>query len=197
MHFLQDLTYAGRALTKNPGFTTIAVATLALGIGANTAIFSVVHGVLLAPLPYPDPDRIVALSTFFPQTAKTTPRLTGGDLLDIRVDGQIFEALSSYNGGDMGVQLPGRAEFTGVYFVNPDYFRVFGVRPAYGRLFESGDQERAAVISQPFAERNFGAGPAALGHAIRIENRSYEIIGVLPGAFQFPRRTDVWAPAPL
>src|ERR1700737_65698 len=115
MNLLQDLTHAGRALAKNPGFASVAILTLALGIGANTAIFSMINGVLLSPLPYPEPDRIVVVSTFWQHTGPTTPRLTGGDLVDIRADGQIFEALSYYIGGEMGVQLPGRAEFTGAY----------------------------------------------------------------------------------
>src|SRR6202795_1717897 len=123
-----DLIHAGRALRKNPGFATVAILTLALGIGANTAIFSIINGVLLSPLPYPDPDRIVAVSTFFQQTGSITSRLTGGDLVDIRADGQIFDALSYYVGGEMGVQLPGRAEFTGAYLVNPDFFHGCGVR---------------------------------------------------------------------
>jgi predicted permease len=87
----------------------------------------------------------------------------------------------------MGVQLAGRAEFAG----------VFSIRPVYGRLFESGDQDRAAVIGLPFAERNFGSGPAALGRAVRIENRLYEIVGVLPAGFRFPRNAEVWVPTPL
>jgi len=197
MASFQDLTHAGRALARNPGFATVAVLTLALGIGANTAIFSIINGVLLSPLPYPEPDRIVALSTFFQQTGSITPRLTGGDLVDIRADGQIFDALSYYVGGEMGVQLQGRAEFTGAYRVNPDFFHVFGAHLAYGRLFENADQDRAAVISLPFAERNFGSGPAALGRAVRIENRSYDIVGVLPADFQFPAETQVWVPAPV
>lgn len=197
MTLLQDLTHAGRALAKNPGFATVAILTLALGIGANTAIFSIINGVLLSPLPYADPDRIVAIFTFFKQTGATTPRLTGGDLVDIRADAQIFDALSYYVGGEMGVQLAGRAEFTGAYLVNPDFFRVFSARPAYGRVFENGDQDRAAVISLAFAERNFGTGPAALGRAVRIENRPYDIVGVLPAGFLFPAETQVWVPAPV
>jgi putative ABC transport system permease protein len=118
MSLFQDLTHAGRALEKNPSFSSAAILTLALGIGANTAIFSIINGVLLSPLPYPDPDRIVAVSTYWQQTGKTTNRLTGGDLVDIRADNQIFDALSYYIGGEMGVQLPGRAEFAGVYLVN-------------------------------------------------------------------------------
>jgi predicted permease len=197
MRTRQDLIHAIRNLAKNPGFATVAILTLALGIGANTAIFSVINGVLLSPLPYPDPDRIVAVSTYWQQDGHITLRLTGGDLVDLRADGQIFDAMSYYVGGEMGVQLPGRAEFTGTYTVNPDFFRVFSATPAYGRLFENDDQDRAAVVSLPFAERNFGTGPAALGRALRIENRSYEIVGVLPAAFQFPGKTQVWTPAPL
>jgi putative ABC transport system permease protein len=202
MAWFQDLTHAVRALARNPGFASIAILTLALGIGANTAIFSIIHGVLLSPLPYPEPDRIVAVSTFFPQTGRITPRLTGGDLVDIRADGQIFDALSYYIGGEMGVQLPGRAEFTGAYLVNPEFFRVFGARPIYGRLFENDDQgraalDRAAVVSLPFAERNFRTGPAALGRTARIENRSYTIVGVLPAGFQFPAEGQIWVTAPV
>ena len=119
------MIHALRSFRKNPGFTIIAVLTLALGIGANTAIFSIVNGVLLSPLRYPDPDRIVALST------SSTPRISGGDLMDIRANGRIFDALSYYYGGEMGVQVPGGAEFTGVFFVNPNFFRVFGVRSSF------------------------------------------------------------------
>jgi len=110
---MSDLRLAFRTLAKNPGFSIIAILTLALGIGANTAIFTIVNGVLLSPLPYPDAERIVALTTFFPETGARTPRLTGGDLVDIRDDGQMFDAFSPAFGGEVGVQMGGRAEFTG------------------------------------------------------------------------------------
>src|SRR5260370_38366434 len=112
MLFWEDLTQVLRGLRKNPGFTTVAVLTLALGIGANTAIFSVINGVLLSPLRYPDADRIVALAT------SSAPRLTVRDLVEIRANGRIFEALSHYYGGTLGVQLPGVTEFSWVLFVN-------------------------------------------------------------------------------
>ncbi|HEY6392687.1 MAG TPA: ABC transporter permease [Bryobacteraceae bacterium] len=184
------MIHALRSLRKNPGFAIIAVLTLALGIGANTAIFSIVNGVLLSPLRYPDADRIVALAT------PSTPRISGGDLMDIRADGQIFDALSYYYGGEMGVQVPRGAEFTGIFFVNPDFFRVFGVRPLYGRWLEPGDLDRAAVISLPFAERNFGNAASALGNKLSIANRAYEIAGVVPAALDFPGKANVWLPAP-
>ena len=146
MQFPRDLRLAIRTLTKSPGFALVAIVTLALGIGANTAIFSIINGVLLAPLPYPDANRIVAVSTYSKPTGRPTPRLTGGDLVDIRADGQIFEAFSSYYGGEMGVQLRDRAEFTSAFFVNPDFFRVFGVQPVSGRLLDANDVDRAAVV---------------------------------------------------
>src|SRR5260221_12886149 len=184
MSFRRDLTQALRALRKNPGFTIVAVFTLALGIGANTAIFSIIHGVLLSPLRYPDAGRIVAVAT------SSAPRVTVRDLVEIRANGRIFEALSHYYGGELGVQLPGVAEFTGVFFVNPNFFRVFGMRPLYGRVLDG-----AAVISQSFAERNFGHASRALGSKLKIDTRIYEMAGVMPATLDFPARANVWVSA--
>jgi putative ABC transport system permease protein len=186
-----------RTLRKNPGFTIVAIITLALGIGANTAIFSIINAVLLSPLRYPEADRIVAVSTYSKQTGHPVARLTGGDFVDIRDDGQAFEAISCYFGGEMGVQVHGRAEFSGAFFVNPDFFRIFAVQPAYGRVIENADLDRsAAVVSLPFAERNFGSGVNALSQLVSVDNRSYQIAGVLPAGFQFPNRAAVWVLAP-
>lgn len=200
MTLVQDFRYALRMLRKNPGFATVAILTLALGIGANTAIFSIINGVLLSPLQYPDADHIVAVGTYWKQTGKTTPRLTGGDLADIRDGTQIFDSFSYHIGGEMGVQLRHRAEFTGAYMVNPDFFRVFGVQPLYGRAFEGrafeqNDGELVAVVSEAFAERNFGSGASGLGRTVRVENQSYQVIGILPAGFQYPPQADVWFPA--
>jgi putative ABC transport system permease protein len=185
-----------RSLRKNPGFTAVAILTLALGIGANTAIFSIINGVLLSPLRYPDADRIVAVSTYSKQTGHQTPRLTGGDFVDIRGEAQAFEAMSCYFGGEMGVQLRDRAEFTGAFFVNPDFFRIFGAQPAFGRVLDNNDLDRGALVSLPFAERNFGSGPNALSQTVSIENHAYQISGVLPAGFRFPNQADVWVLAP-
>ncbi|HEV2689127.1 MAG TPA: ABC transporter permease, partial [Bryobacteraceae bacterium] len=131
--------------------------------------------------------------TSWKQTGKTTLRLTGGDLVDIRGNGQIFDALSCYFGGEMGVQLAGRAEFTPAFFVNSEFFDILGVPPLYGHAFDGPGQ---AAVSLAFAERNFGDGSKALGRTLSIENKSYEIAGVLPAGFDFPRKADVWVPAP-
>jgi len=193
---VQDLRWAVRALGKSPGFTGAAVLTLGLGIGANTAIFSVVNTVLLKPLAYQDPDRIVALNTRWSQTGRQTPRLTGGDLVDIRAQNQVFEAMSYHFGGELGVRWRDRSEFAGAFFVNAGFFRVFGLWPAHGRLFDDG-QDGSAVVSLSFAQRNFGGGAEALGQTLNIDSRSYQISGVLPAGFRYPRQADVWLPAPL
>jgi putative ABC transport system permease protein len=196
MSLLHEIRHAVRSLIKSPGFTIVAVVTLALGIGANTAIFSIINSVLLSPLRYNEPDRIVTLATTSKETGRTNPRLTGGDLVDIRGalgdSGQIFAAISYYYGGEMGVQLAGRAEFTGVFFVNPEFFAIFGVPPAYGHAF---DGEKQATVSIGFAERNFGDAARALGRTVRVENETYPIVGVLPAGFAFPQKADVWVAA--
>jgi predicted permease len=196
---VHELRYALRTLKNNPSFAAVAVLTLALGIGANTAMFSVVNGVLLSPLDYPNASRIVQLNTSYPQRGRSFPRLTGPDLVDIRSDASLLEHVSFYYGGEMGVQLADHAEFAGTYLVTPDYFAVFGVAPLFGRAFEMSDAGRGAVVSAPFARRNFGSDAAALGRTLRMEGVSYEIVGVVPASFSFPRDGQVWlavAPQP-
>src|SRR5262245_23519266 len=112
--FLQDLRYGLRVLTRSPGFAVTAILTLAIGIGAATAMFTVVNGVLLKPLAYPDADRIVSISTVFTNRGRAIPRLGGGDVVDVRSIRDTFESIASYNGGEMGVQVANHAEFAGV-----------------------------------------------------------------------------------
>ena len=191
---VDELRYALRLLKNNPSFAAIAVLTLALGIGANTAMFSVVNGVLLQPLDYPNASRIVQLNTFYPQRGRSFPRVTGPDIVDIRADALALEQVSFYYGGEMGVQMAGHAEFVGTYLVTPNFFAVFGVAPTFGRGFEANDVQRGAIVSLRFAERNFGSGAAALGQTLHMERVGYEIVGVVPAAFRFPRTNEahVW-----
>src|SRR5690349_10217899 len=123
----QDLRFAFRTFWRSLGFLVIAASVLALGIGATTAIFSVVHGVLLAPLDYPSADRIVALSTKFPKESRQFPRLTGADYVDVRNSAKSLDAVSYYFGGEVGVQFGDRADFSSVAWVTPPFFRVFSV----------------------------------------------------------------------
>jgi putative ABC transport system permease protein len=191
-NFLQDLRYGLRTLAKSPGFATIAIVTLALGIGATTAMFTVVDGVLLKPLRYRDADRIVALLTVFTNRGRAIPRTTGGDYIDIRADRSTFESIASYYGGEVGVQVANRAEFVGATLANTEFMNVFGAVPLYGRLFNADDAQRSAIVSLPFATRNFGSGESAIGRPLHLEDRTYTIVGVVPASFQFPERTEVW-----
>jgi len=191
-NFLQDLRDGLRTLAKSPGFATLAIVTLALGIGATTAMFTVVDGVLLKPLRYRDADRIVALSTLFTNRGRAIPRMTGGDYLDIRADRNTFESIASYYGGEVGVQVANRAEFVGAMLTSTEFMNVFGGAPLYGRLFDADDAQRSAIVSLPFALRNFGSGESAIGQPLQLEDRTYTIVGVVPASFQFPERTEVW-----
>jgi predicted permease len=185
-----DFTYAARTLRNHPAFSAIAMLTLALGIGANTAMFSVVNGVLLRPLDYPNAARIVQLNTV--QKGRPFPRLTGPDVVDIRSAAAALEQVSFYTGGELGVQMADHAEFVGTYLVTPNFFSVFGVAPALGRGFEPNDAKRGAIVSLPFAQRNFGSDTAALGRTLRVERIAYQVVGIMPATFHFPREVEVW-----
>jgi predicted permease len=189
----RDLRHAMRTLRRAPGFTAAVVLTLALGIGANTAMFSVISGVVLKPLGYPDADRIVVVLNRWTDTGQTQPKLAGGDEMDISASHGTFEAFAYYYGGEMGVQLADHAEFVGTQLVHPDFFRVFGVPAASGRMFNRDDAQQSAIVSLGFAQRNYGSTSGALGQSVFIESRPYEIVGVMPAAMQFPAKTDVWA----
>jgi predicted permease len=193
MPLYNDLRYSLRTLRRQPGFAAAAVATLALGIGATTTIFTVVDGVVLKPLRYPDAQRIVAVQTRFSRSGRVTPRTTGGDLQDLRRLTDAFDAFSYYHGGEMGVQFEGGAEFVGAYRVDPEFFHVFALSPVAGRTFHADDVGRAAIVGLRLAERHYGSATAALGRTLRIDGVAYEIVGIMPPALQFPRLAQVWA----
>jgi putative ABC transport system permease protein len=180
-----ELLQSIRGVRRNPGFAMLSIVTLALGIGISTAVFSVVNGVLLQPLQFPQPERIVRVNTRttdFPGGSK----MTGGDFLDLRAQNQVFDAISVYNGGEIGVQLRDRAEFTGIFWVTPEFFSIFGQQVA---SFTNSN----AVVGEAFAARNFGDPQHALGQSIRVENRVYQIASVLRGA-RFPETAEIWLP---
>ena len=194
-HLRRHLRHAVRGLRRSPGFTAVAVLTLGLGIGAATVLFSVLDGVVLKPLSYPDADRIVSVVNRYSDRA--IPALAGGDAIDIGAERGVFDAIAYYQGGEMGVQLADHAEFVGARMVQPNFFRVFGVPPLTGRAFTLDDAERSAIVSAGFAQRSFGSPTDALYKSVFIENRRYEIVGVMPALMQFPANTDVWAAAPM
>ena len=159
-------------------------------------MFTVVNGVLLKPLRYRDADRIVAVSTVFTDRGRTIPRVAGADYLDIRANRDSFESIATYYGGELGVQVANHAEFVGTILATTEFMNVFGMPPLHGRLFTADDAQRSAIVSLPFATRNFGSGPQAIGQPLHLEDRPYTIVGVVPASFQFPERTDVWIAAP-
>jgi predicted permease len=190
--FCADLRFAARQLWKHPGFTATAVLTLALGIGANTAIFTVVQSVLLAPLPYQNADRLAVLKTYRSQIGRAIAGVTGPDGADVREQSKSLEAVSLYSGGNLGVQLKDHAAYTVVTMADVNFARVFSLRPVAGRLYTEADAKHAVVVSERFARDNFGASQAAIGQVLGIEGEPVEIVGVLPAGFDYPNGTQVW-----
>jgi predicted permease len=192
-----------RQLRKSPGFALTAIFTLALGIGANTAMFTMVNRVLLAPLRFYQPNRIVQINTQWTDTKRAIPRITDGDVVDLRKQTGAFQYFSTYAGGELGVQLSGRAVFTDGYAVNSQFFSVLGIQPAYGRFFQQQDAGNAAVVSYAFARQNFGDPAKAIGKTLRLDQQlgleqqpPYQIVGVTPPGLEFPRGAGVWAAFP-
>jgi putative ABC transport system permease protein len=192
-NFVDEIRYAFRQLRRSPAFAFTAILTLALGIGANTAIFTVVQSLLLKPLEYPEADRIVAVNTLWEHKAKIHPRMTGPDLVDIRAQAKSIEALGFYQGGELGVQLRDHATFTGVSFVDPGFARVFQITPEAGRWFSDAEANHAAVVNATFARNNFGSAQAAVGQILKIDGHPMEIVGVVSGSFEFPKHTQIWS----
>ena len=196
-NLLADLRFAGRQLRKHPLFTISATLTLALGIGANTAIFTVVQSVLLAPLPYPDANKLAVLETHWTDNGHTTFGVTGPDAADIRQQARSLAAVSLYSGGTLGVQLADHSVYTVVYLVDSEFARVFQLQPVAGSLFADRDAHHAALVGETFAREHFGSAQAAVGKTIRVESEALQIAGVLPASFNFPARTQVWEAMPL
>jgi predicted permease len=193
-----DLKFALRSLRKNLGFTLLAVVVMALGIGANTAVFSVVNAVLLKPLAYRDPDRIVTLSSLWRKSGGHG-QVSAPDFHDWHDQSTAFAAMAYYDDDSTAVMSGASAEYAHVAEVTPEFFQVFGVVPAAGRLFSPEEQKRggagAVVIGYSYWQSHFGANASALGQAVRMLGKSFSIAGVLPPRFHFPNETDIWLPA--
>jgi len=196
--FFADLRYAARALRRSPGFATLAITIMAFGIGANTAVFTVVNGVLLKPLPYPGADRIVTLRTSFLTRGETQTLVSIANFRDWRDQSSSFEAMSSYRPGENSVTTGPTAEYGRIASVDAQFFRVVAVEPIIGRTFtpeEIGPGAPAHVlISHSYWQSRLGGDTRVLERTIRVGNNSRSIIGVLPAGFQFPSQTDVWLP---
>ena len=192
-----DLRFAVRQLCRHRMFTASVMLTLAIGIGANTAIFTVVQSVLLTPLSYRNPDRLAFLNTHWSDTGRNTPSMTGPDAVDAREQAHSFEAISLYFGGNEGVQLQDHGVYTTVTWVDTNFAHVFNLQPIAGRLFDDRGAHRAALVSEHLAWENFGSAQAAVGQVLHVETEAIEIAGVLPNGFDFPDNTEVWEAASL
>ena len=194
---MQDLKYAMRMLAKAPGFTAIAVLTLALGIGANTAIFSVINSVLLEPLPFKNPAQLVSLRET--ESAPGNFPLDGQDYLDWQAQNNTFSSMSivSYPEG-LNVSGAGEPEVAAVHEVQANFFDTLGVAPLLGRAFAKGEdvagKNRVALLSYGFWKRHFAGDPSAVGKTIELNDESYMVIGVMPQWFNYPAATDIWRP---
>jgi putative ABC transport system permease protein len=198
---LQDLKYGGRALVKNPGFAVVAVVVLALGVGANTAIFSVVNAVLLRPLPFPGAERIVAFAGVNSSKGISQSNMSAPDFKDWRAEQKSFDGLAMYTAGSANMTGGDEPERVAASAVSADFFRVLAVGATRGRAILPEDTELGrdpvAVIGHGLWVRRFGSDPGVIGKRIEISGRSLEVVGVMPEGFNFPQRAEVWSPLQL
>src|SRR5256885_1096515 len=204
----QDLRYALRVLIKSPAFTSIAILTLALGIGANTAIFTIVYGVLLRPLPFPHPERLVQLAESYKAQAEEAG-LDMRQFLQLQRYTQLFEHIAGYTGVGYNLAAPSGAEHLRGMPVSAKYFQTLGVSPALGRDFlpeeDFGEGHRVAILSYGVWMRRFGGDPRQIGQRILLTGEPFTVIGVMPRKFDpfgmegsiDPGVPDVWTPLAL
>jgi putative ABC transport system permease protein len=195
----QDVRYGLRMLGRNPGLTAVAVLTLTLGVGATTAIFSVVYGVLLRPLPYPDSNRIMAV---FEITSKGRPsRIADPNFDDFRDQNRSFQAIAKYHEGIASVSGGSQPTRTTVAGVSPDFLKVFGIQPIFGRDFSPNDAKKGAgrtvLVSYGYWRQHLGSRQDLAQAHLKIDGGVYSVIGVLPEGFRFPPEVDLWLPADL
>ena len=196
---IEDLRYGARMLRKSPGFTAVAILTLALGIGANTALFSVVNGVLLKPLPYPHPEQLVWLAESKPNFASGS--ISFPNFRDWRKDNHTFTAMGVYRSFSFNLTGLGEAEQLRARFISSEFLNVVGVAPVIGRTFAPGEDDIGAapiaIISEGLWKRKFNASPGVLRKILDLDGMSYAIVGVVPLSFDLSgnfRDVDVYVP---
>src|SRR3954469_5848025 len=191
---ISDFRYALRQLAKSPGFAAVAILTLALGIGANTAIFSVTNAVLFRALPYQDPARIVAINKVSSDFG--LGGLTAGAFLDFREKSGSFDHLAAYDENEFTLTGGGDAERIVASEVSSALFPLLGVNPSLGRTFtldeEKIGRDQLVVVSDAFWKRRTGGDPGFVGKTITLDDKVYTVIGVMPAGFQFPRKVEIW-----
>ncbi|HEX6215556.1 MAG TPA: ABC transporter permease, partial [Vicinamibacterales bacterium] len=199
VNVLQDLRYAVRALRKSPGFTLVAAITLALGVGASTAIFSVVNAVMLRPLPFAEPDRLVRIWESNVERGWPTFAVSHPNFLDFRAQADNFESMAAINNAGFTMTSNGEAEIVLGLQVTATFLPTLKVAPVLGRNFldeedRPGGNTRVVLLGDGFWRRAFGADPAVVGRTITLNSQPYTIIGVLPASYRFGANGDLLAP---
>jgi predicted permease len=196
--FIQDVRFAIRMLRKNPGFTAVAVLTLALGIGANTAIFSVLEGVVLKPLPYPDAGRLTLIWTKFKEAGQTRVPFSGPDMIDLERRSRLFQGIGGIWVGSAALTGIGEPEQVKIGFVTDNFLTILGVTPARGRLFLPSDGVKGAapmvILSDGLWRRRFGADPNVIGTSLKADGEVFTIVGIMPRSFRLIFAEDVSVP---
>src|SRR5262245_23554972 len=198
----QDLRYGARMLFKKPGFTLIAVLTLALGIGANTAIFSVVNGVLLRPLPYKEPDRLARVYSEFPTMNLRKFWISPPEYMEVQKEAKSWESIGAWSAGGVNIAANGPPIRVAATGVTRSLIDTLGVQPAMGRNFTTGEDTvggpRVTIISHALWQRAFGGQADIIGKEIMIDARPFNVVGVMPQGYVFPpgsnQPADVWTP---
>ena len=194
---IADLRYAIRKLAGAPGFTFAALLTLALGIGANSAIFSVVYGVLFRPLPFPDSQQLVRVSSSLngnpPIDAFSSP-----NYLDLAELADVFAGAAASSRGTLTLTGAGEPTDLNVSVVSANFFDVLGVRPQLGRAFSPAENEpgnrNVVILSRALWQQRFGGDPGILNQSLLLGGNAFTVVGVMPSGFSYPSNTDVWVP---
>ncbi|HET6978698.1 MAG TPA: ABC transporter permease [Pyrinomonadaceae bacterium] len=193
---LKDIRYGVRASLKRPGFSAIVILTLAVGIGASTAIFTVVNSVMLRRLPYRTSDRIVVIQELNPEGKRI--QVTAPNFLDWRAQNTVFEQLAAFRSFNANLNFSDQAERIDTAQTSANFFDVFGVGPQLGRLFiqldEQAGHEPIIVLSDVLWRRRFGADAGIIGRPITLDGKNYTVVGIAPAGFQYPDKTEAWLP---
>jgi putative ABC transport system permease protein len=198
---LQDFSYALRTLRKAPGFATIAIITLALGVGANTAIFSVTNSVLLHPHRFPELDRLVVLREQVQGRAGEQSRLTAADAADLAAKHGIFQDVATYQYRDLNLSRSGETDKATGFLVSPNLFHLLGIECERGRTFPQDEgqpgYDQVLLLSHGFWQRRFGGDPSIVGSTISVDGTNATVIGIMPRDFNYPAGAEVWKPLSL
>ena len=195
-YLVQDLRYVIRTLARTPSFTIVAVLTLALGIGANTAIFSLVHAVILKPLPFREPSRLIAIwDTYLPLFPKLGLSPPEREALERETDSFEQTARYRYVPKNLNLIVPGSpAVELHATFISPGLLPMLGVAPSLGRVFSGTEPSQSVLVNHQLWKSRFGGSPSVVGRSIRLDDQEFTIVGVMPPEFQFPQSTDLWLP---